>query len=257
VPNQIAAISLWRDLGKFYADKDTLFPEKTSGGILFENFMEIFFSGRDLNAEVFSRFHPEVRLVAARQEFDPKIGTPHDKYPAAALIFRIDNAEEFGDLAEEAWQKAVGITNFTRGQQALPGLIINRETHGGVTFTYSYYSSRSEKDRANLPVRFNMRPSIARAGQYLILSTTDGLAKDVIDAVNREDNRMPAVRGNEHTVLEFSSGEDLANLIPRNPTDPKADSPATQAMLRQIDHARLSLAATAKGTEAKMEVRLK
>jgi hypothetical protein len=272
VPNQIAAISMWRDLGKFYTDKEALFPEKTSGGILFENFMEIFFSGRDLNAEVFSRFHPEVRLVAARQKYDSKIGVPHDQYPAAALIFRADHAEEFGELVEEAWQKAIGITNFTAGQQALPGLIIDRESHGGTTFSYSYYSARNEKDRANLPVRFNMRPSLARVGPYLVLSTTDALTRDVIDAVNREDGRLPAVRAKEHTVIELSSGEDIAKLLAVNSTEltkqsvvgsgktlaqAKTDFDFNQALLRRIERARLSIGATDKGSEANLEVRLK
>jgi hypothetical protein len=175
VPRQLAGISLWRDLGRVYGAKDTLFPGKTSAGILAENFMEIFFTGRDLNAEVFGQFHPEVRLVVASQQFDPAIGTPQEQYPAAALIFKIDHAEEFGEVFEEAWQKAVGLANFTRGQSALPGLLMDKESHGGVPITYCYYSVRNEKDRAHLPARFNMRPALARVGPYLILSTTDAL----------------------------------------------------------------------------------
>ena len=48
VPRRIAALSLYRDLHGFYAAKDTLFPERTSGLIFFENMMGIFFTGRDL-----------------------------------------------------------------------------------------------------------------------------------------------------------------------------------------------------------------
>ena len=40
VPRRIAAMSLYRDLGGFYAAKDTLFPERTSGLIFFENMMD-------------------------------------------------------------------------------------------------------------------------------------------------------------------------------------------------------------------------
>ncbi|MGB2809353.1 MAG: hypothetical protein WBC22_16545, partial [Sedimentisphaerales bacterium] len=46
VPRRIAALSLYRDLHSFYAAKDDLFPERTSGLIFFENMMGIFFSGR-------------------------------------------------------------------------------------------------------------------------------------------------------------------------------------------------------------------
>ncbi|MCX7826494.1 MAG: DUF3352 domain-containing protein, partial [Verrucomicrobiae bacterium] len=42
VARQIAGVSLYRDLHGFYAAKDQLFPERTSGLIFFENMMGIF-----------------------------------------------------------------------------------------------------------------------------------------------------------------------------------------------------------------------
>jgi hypothetical protein len=272
VPHEIAAATLWRDLGKFYAAKDAMFPEKTSGGILLENFLEIFFTGRDLNADVFSRFNPAVRLVVAGQEYDPKIGTPLTQYPAAALVFRVDQPEEFGDVVEEAWQKAVGLTNFTRGQQALPGLIIDRESHAGVTFTYCYYSGRAEKDRAHLPVRYNVRPALARVGPYVIVSTTDGLAKHLIDAVNKEDARLPAGRSQAHTVTEISSGPALASLMAANRNElvkqnmvekglkqQEAESQLNSQimLLNHLDRAKLTMTATPEGHAADLELHLK
>jgi len=71
VPRRIAAMSFYRDLRSFYAAKDELFPERTSGLIFFENMMGIFFSGRDLTDEVLAAAEPEVRVVVAEQEFDP------------------------------------------------------------------------------------------------------------------------------------------------------------------------------------------
>ncbi|MHC4720993.1 MAG: hypothetical protein ACYSYT_11050, partial [Planctomycetota bacterium] len=61
VPRRIAALSLYRDLHDFYAAKDDLFPERTSGLIFFENMMGIFFSGRDLTNEVLIETKPEIR----------------------------------------------------------------------------------------------------------------------------------------------------------------------------------------------------
>ncbi len=272
VPRQIAAASLWRDLHRFYAARDKLFPGKSSAGILLENFMEIFFTGRDLTEEVFGRVRPEVRLVVARQEYDPVIGTPREQYPAAALVFRVDRAEEFGEVMEEAWQKAIGLMNFTRGQQALPGLILDKASHAGVPFTYGYYSARSEKDRANLPARFNARPALVRTGPYLILSSTDALAKDVIDAVNREDGRVAATRAGEHTVLEFRNGADIAallrsnapELIRQNVISKGAKTEAAKAevennirLAEHLERARLSFSSTGEGQQADLELRLR
>ena len=84
VPRRIAAGSLYRDLHAFYAAKDNLFPERTSGLIFFENMMGIFFTGRDLTEEVLSETQPEVRFVVAQQQYDPAIGTPQVQLPALA-----------------------------------------------------------------------------------------------------------------------------------------------------------------------------
>ena len=186
-------------------------------------------------------------------------------------MFRVEQAEEFGEIFEEAWQKAIGVQNFTRGQQALPGLIFDKTSHGGVSFTYCHYSARGEKDRAHLPARFNVRPALARVGPYLILSTTDGLAKDLIDAVNREDSRRPATATGAHSVVEIASGADIASLLAINraeltrqsavssgikPEQAEARLEANMALLRRLAGARLSITATPRGHEADLELRV-
>jgi hypothetical protein len=107
VPRRIAAMTLYRDLHQFYAAKDELFPERTSGLIFFENMMGIFFSGRDLTNEVLAETRPDLRFVVAEQQFDPAIGTPQIKLPAFAVILRLRNPEQSKEVAEEAWQKAL------------------------------------------------------------------------------------------------------------------------------------------------------
>ena len=271
VPGQLLSATLWRDLALFFSARDEIFPERSSGGILFENFMEIFFSGRDLKNEVFARFHPAVRLVAAAQRYDPAQGIPEEQYPAAGLVFRVEEAEEFGEIFEEAWQKAIGITNFTRGQQALPGLILDKATHAGVTYTYGYFSARGEKDRSRLPARFNLRPALVRTGKYFILTTTDQLACDLIDALRREDGRMAPDASGAHTVVEAGSGADIAAVLEANrasmirqsvlgggkkPEQATFEFDRNLALLRRIQGAKLSFRSTG-GPQAELELRFK
>lgn len=215
VPRRIAALSLYRDLHQFYAAKDDLFPERTSGLIFFENMMGIFFSGRDLTNEVLVETKPEVRLVVAEQEYDPAIGTPQVKLPAFALILRLRHPEQFNEVVEEAWQKAVGLINFTRGQQAMPGLIIDRPIHSGTKFTVAYFSTSGIDDKTNLDQRFNLRPALAMPGEYLILSSTDGLAKDLIDSLNREMEQPPKPLAGIHSLVEIEGGQ-LASILQAN-----------------------------------------
>ncbi|MHC4591753.1 MAG: DUF3352 domain-containing protein [Planctomycetota bacterium] len=223
VPRRIAAFSFRRDLHAFYAAKDDLFPARTSGLIFFENMMGIFFTGRDLTDEVMAEIEPEIRVVVAEQEYDPAIGSPEVKIPAFAAILRLRNPEKFGEIAEEAWQKAVGLANFTRGQQALPGLIIDRPSHAGTKFTVAYFSSAAEGDRRALDSRFNYRPALARYGDYLILSSTDGLVRDLIDALKTEGTAAVRPLAQVHTLVEMDAvrlacvlGANRENMVRQN-----------------------------------------
>ena len=215
VPRRIAGLSFYRDLHQFYASKDALFPERTSGLIFFENMMGIFFSGRDLTNEVLIETQPEIRLVVAEQEYDPAIGTPQVKLPAFALILRLRNPEQFNEVAEEAWQKAVGLINFTRGQQAMPGLIIERPIQGKTRFTVAYFSTSGVEDKTNMDQRFNYRPALAMPGEYLILSSTDGLARDLIDALGREMEQTAKPLAGTHSLVEIEGGQ-LASILQAN-----------------------------------------
>ena len=71
----------------------------------------------------------------------PAVGTPQVKIPAFAVVLRLRHPEQFGKVVEEAWQKAVGLVNFTRGQKALPGTD-HRPPHlqGQIKYTVAYFS---------------------------------------------------------------------------------------------------------------------
>jgi hypothetical protein len=215
VPRRIAALTLYRDLHQFYAAKDDLFPERTSGLIFFENMMGIFFSGRDLTNEVLAETKPEIRFVVAEQEYDPAIGTPRVKLPAFAAILRLRDPEQFDEVVEEAWQKAVGLINFTRGQQAMPGLIIDRPIHEETKLTVAYFSTSQIEDKTNLDQRFNIRPALAMPGRYLILSSTDGLARDLVDALGREMEQTVQPLAETHSLVEIEGGQ-LASILQAN-----------------------------------------
>ncbi len=270
VPRRIAALSLYRDLRSFYAAKDALFPERTSGLIFFENMMGIFFTGRDLTNEVLAETKPEIRVVLAEQEYDPAIGTPQVKLPAFAAVLRLRRPEQFGSVVEEAWQKAVGLINFTRGQQALPGLIIDRPVHGQTKFTVAYFSTTDVADKTRLDTRFNVRPALAMPGEYLILSSTDGLARDLIEVLSREKSGTVTPLAETHSVLEID-GVQAASILRGNrevlvrqdmvkkgktQEDAEAGIDLLITLVQSVDRARLSIGTDEGLTEVGLQVRL-
>jgi hypothetical protein len=270
VPRRIAAMSLYRDLHQFYAAKDDLFPERTSGLIFFENMMGIFFSGRDLTNEVLAETKPEIRFVLAEQQFVPSIGTPVIKYPAFAVILRLRHPEQFDEVAEEAWQKAVGLINFTRGQQALPGLIIDRPVYKDMKITTAYFSTTEVEDKSKLDQRFNVRPALAMPGEYLILSSTDDLARDLIDALSGEMKQGGKPIAQTHSLLEIE-GSQLAsimqanrrfmvrdNMIKKGNTQEQAETGIDMiiAVAELIKRVELSIGMNESLTRARLEVKL-
>jgi len=218
VPRQVAGASFYRELPGFYAAKDKLFPERTSGLIFFENMMGIFFSGRDLTEEVLAETGPEIRIVVAGQEYDRTVGVPQMQVPAFAAIFRLRHPEEFTRVVEEAWQKGVGLINVVRGQKAQPGLIIDRDLHAGTKFSVAYFSQGKEEDREYHALRLNYRPSLARVGDYPVLSSTDGLARDLIDALQKVARGPAKALAGIHSRLEIDGGQ-LASILQANRTN--------------------------------------
>ncbi|NMC19501.1 MAG: DUF3352 domain-containing protein [Thermogutta sp.] len=196
VPGRIMALTMYRDLRDFYARKNELFPERTSGLIFFENMMGIFFSGRNFTDEVLTELDPHVRIVVARQQFTPETGVPEVQIPALAVVFRMRNPQRFGPIVEEGWQKALGLINFVRGQDAQPGLILDRMEYQGVKYTVSYFSTVDEDLSQPLPMRFNFRPVVIAQGEDLILASSEGLGKSIMDAIRASadsDRPLPDV----------------------------------------------------------------
>jgi hypothetical protein len=215
VPRQLAAFSLHRDLGAFYAAKDKLFPERTSGLIFFENMIGIFFSGRDLTTEVLNETRPEVRVILAEQQYDKEAGIPQPQLPAFAVVFRLHHPQSFTKVAEEAWQKAIGLVNITRGQKAQAGLVIDRDVHEGTKYSFAYFSQGKTEDSETQAYRLNFRPALARVDDFLVLSTTEALVKDLIVALKKEGKNPARPLAGIHSLAEIDGGQ-MASLIRAN-----------------------------------------
>ena len=66
-----------------------------------------------------------------------------------------------------------------------------------------------------LDTRFNIRPALAMPDDYLILSSTDDLARDLIDALSREKERTVKPLAQTHSLLEIE-GRRLASILQAN-----------------------------------------
>ncbi len=270
VPRRIAALSLYRDLRAFYAAKDTLFPDRSSGLIFFENMMGIFFTGRDLTTEVLAQTEPEIRIVVTEPQYDPVAGKPQVQIPAFAVVMRLRHPEQFGKVVEEAWQKAIGLVNFTRGQKAQPGMIIDRPVYKDVKYTVASFSPADANDQTKAGIAFHIRPTLAMPGPYLILSSTDSLARDLIDVLAREAGQAVQPVARTHSVLDID-GSQVASILRanretmvrgdmvkkgRSQQESEAGIDLLINLVRLVDQVNLSLGADQDLTQARLTVKL-
>ena len=215
VPGTVLTASFYRNLRDFYAQKNELFPERTSGLIFFENMMGIFFTGRNFTEEVLAELEPYVRVVVAAQRYAPEVGTPAVQLPAVAVVFRMKNPEKFQPVVEEGFQKVLGLINFVRGQDAKPGMILDRPVYKGVKYTLAYFNPDPEGDQEHADIRFNFSPVLACRDRDLILSTAEPLAKDILDALAEQEAALQKVQKTVTTQLEVL-GNQIVRLLEVN-----------------------------------------
>jgi len=201
--------------------------------------------------------------VVAEQEFDPEVGIPSVKLPAFAMILRLRDEEQFDELFEEAWQKAIGLVNFTRGQQAMPGLIIDRPIHNDTKLTVAYFSTAEIEDKTELAQRFNIRPSLAMPGDYLVLSSTDGLVRDIVDALDREIERTVKPLAQTHSQLASilqANRQTLVrgDMVKKGSTqeESEAQTDLLITLAKLLKSLKLSLSMHEGTTEAALEIKL-
>lgn len=268
VQRQIAAGSVYRDLHAFYGAKDQLFPDRTSALIFFENMMGIFFSGRDLTEEVLVEAYPEIRFVFAAQQYQGS-AAPKVQLPAFGIVFRSHHPEKFGEMVEEAWQKAVGIVNTTRGQKGQPGLVFDRDIYSGVKYSHASFSKGKEDEKDKLGMRFNFQPALIRVDDYIVFTSTDDLAKELIDILKKEKAQSPRPLAGVHTQLKVDCTQ-LASvlqanrdvLVNRNMVEQghSAEQAGTgvalfTALIERLGTIRVELGHQADGTQATLEIK--
>lgn len=268
VEGGIAAATFYRDLHGFYAGKDELFPERTSGLIFFENMMGIYFSGLNLAEEVLAETHPEIRLVVARQRYG-ELGTPNPQVPAFAVIFRLKHPQQFGEVVEEAWQKALGMYNFTSGQKAQPGMVIDREPYRDGKISVAAFR-KPRQAGGSLDVGYNFRPSLAQRGEYLIMSSTDQLTKQLIDALDQEKaggakachevNSLIEIEGSQLEAILSANRENLVrqNMVEKGHSQEQAEEDVSNILIlaQCMNHASLSLGTEQGRPQAKLDFAL-
>jgi len=222
-PGTIASLSLWRDWATIWESRADLFsPEVVQGFAQLDTVAGQFFGAQEFGPDVLGAFGTHWRLVVARQDDASYTLKPDVKLPAFAIIANLNEADgEFPQRLKAAYQTFVSLTNIDAAQKKAQPLELGSEQVLGVTLATSHYMTpRGEMPASGTPVdtRYNFSPATAQVGQFFILSSSVGLARDLIKQLKpKVEARAPVVEGNDTLAVE-ADGVELARLLELNRT---------------------------------------
>ncbi len=149
-------------------------------------------------------------------------------------------------------------------------MIVDRPLHEGTQYTLAYFPTAGIEDKSRLPMQYNFRPALVKLGDYVVLSSTDGLAKDLIDAIGKETAGKVQPQRSVHSMADVDLGQiatllvaNRDNLVRQNMLEKgskqeeaelQADLVAT--VLRSLGKARLTMTSPDGQAKARLQIKL-
>jgi hypothetical protein len=166
------------------------------------------FSGRDFGEEILGAIYPEVRIVVSHQDFKEASNMPAVKLPEFALVAKLRNPALMKQELKRIFQSLVGFINVTSAMNGQPQLDLDIEGDSA----QQYYTARfvrevDRKDNAELPVQFNFSPCLAFVDDFVVLSSTVSLTKQMAVQLKSSagENASPASSTAKNTILNVQA----------------------------------------------------
>jgi hypothetical protein len=255
-PGTIASLGLWRDLAAIWEARAELFtPEVVQGLAKLDTFAGQFFGGRDFGSGVLGALGTNWRLVVAREDEAGLDPAPDLKLPAVAMIVDLKpDDDDFAQRLKVAFQSFVGLANLGAAQTKAPPLELGSETFDGVTILTSRFMKPkvppAEEGTGAVHYRHNYSPSAAQVGDRFILSSSVGLARDLVRTLKapRKAEDATLVAQADGAELARLLERDRARLVMRDMLRKGLDKPSAEAgfdallgLVRHLGHARLTV----------------
>jgi hypothetical protein len=221
----IATVRLHRDLGAIWANREhTVKNDQLAGLAELDNLLTNAFGGRDFGQEILPGLMPEMHLVAVRQEFAEGSPAPHIKLPAFAWIIRARKPETAQSF-QKAFKKFVGLLSYVLGEQARTDIDLDRETYRDTTVWYMDIEPAKQTAGSIL---YNFSPAVVVLGEWVAITSTRRLAREMIDRQRDGAPTGPAVVGDMIDI----DGAEVLRLLEDNREGLIAQSIAAKGIAR-------------------------
>jgi hypothetical protein len=182
----IQSISIYRDLSGLWLQREKLFNDEVIARLAqADSGLGLYFSGRDFGSEVLGALTPRLQIVAVRQQFAPDEPLPAVKLPAFALVLEMKNPDDFAKHLLLGYQKVIGLANVVGGMNGQPQMLLDSEQYGGVKIWRGQFLVEPNTSKQKAPIQYNFSPACATVGNRFVLSSTVGLARDLIDELKK------------------------------------------------------------------------
>ncbi len=269
--NALASVTAYRDLGKMWAAAAELFDDETQQKLAkADTDLGGFFQGQEFGRDVLGAMTPEIEIVAARQTFANPTAEPLIKLPGVALVMHLKDPAKMQPHMQASFQSLVGFTNVLGSQQGAPQLLAETEKVGnGKVVGTTYLLDDAEKVKKSGRINYNFTPSLGLVGDKFILSSTRGLAMDLVEGAGKAaEPPSSASRPNTSAAINLRILHDIlkdnrAQLISQNMLEKGHDKPQAErevklllAALTWLHQATLQLHADASSLKLELAVQM-
>lgn len=255
VPNQLFALSAHRDLAQMWLRAGDLVSDRANDQIaVADTTLTTFFSGRDFGEDILGSLHSDVQLVGMQQDFTGVIPQPAIKLPSFAIQFRMKNPDQTQPELRRVFQSLIGFLNVTGAQNGQPQLDLGMETVADAKLTTAtYVPDRDNPESLNERIQFNFSPTVAFAGERVIVSSSSALARKLVEPAVEGANAVDDTSNTNgklvaktlRHILEANRAQLVANSMLEKGHSKEAAENETELLLELLGffhHAKLNLA---------------
>ncbi len=221
---QMFSITSYRDIAGLWLAKEDLFEEKHIAELAqADSQFSTLFSGLDFGEEILGALKPGVQIIGSLQDFSKlKTPKPDIKLPAFAAVFQLKDPKKIQQRFKVGFQSVIGFTNIALSQQGQPQLDMETEKSKDAKIVTTTYMSDDASDKGL--INYNFSPSVAFVGDYFIISSTDQLARELVQIARKGGTKTAK---NTNSAINID-GKALNKILADN-----RDSLVAQQMLEE------------------------
>ena len=221
VKDTLLTLSTYRNMSEMWLRAGDLFNEEVNDGFAqADSNLSTLFSGKDFGEEILGAVQPEMQLVVARQEFAKDQPQPAIKLPSFALVAQLREPKTMRRELKRTFQSLIGFLNVLGAMNGQPqaDLDIEKEDDAQLV-TATYASEVGEETAKDAPINFNFSPSVAFVDDLFIVSSTKGLARQLVAEAKKDQQAKLVTNTNARAnlgVLKTVLADNRAQLVANN-----------------------------------------